>query len=124
MACHPPCGTVGKHPRGWGGKDAQQNYAYATSSTQVLFVQQILGELAADGRCAIVLDDGFLFRKDEGSFVETMRKLVAECDLWAIVSLPGGVFVGAGADRRGGIVDAKDAAGNQSPCAGIKSKMR
>ncbi len=79
------------------GKDAQKNYAYATSSTQVLFVQHILGELAADGRCAIVLDDGFLFRKDEAAFVETKRKLVDECDLWAIASLPGGVFVGAGA---------------------------
>ena len=79
------------------GKDAQKNYAYATSSTQVLFVQDILGELAPDGRCAIVLDDGFLFRKDEDAFVETKRKLVDECDLWAIVSLPGGVFVGAGA---------------------------
>ena len=47
------------------GKDAQKNYAYATGSTQVLFVQDILSELAPDGRCAIVLDDGFLFRKDE-----------------------------------------------------------
>ena len=26
------------------------------------------------------------------AFVETKRKLVDECDLWAIVSLPGGVF--------------------------------
>jgi len=79
------------------GKDAQKNYAYATGSTQVLFVQDILGELACDGRCAIVLDDGFLFRKDEDAFVETKRKLVDECDLWAIVSLPGGCFSGAGA---------------------------
>jgi type I restriction enzyme M protein len=78
------------------GKDAQKNYAYATGSTQVLFVQDILGELAPDGRCAIVLDDGFLFRKDEDAFAETKRKLVDECDLWAIVSLPSGVFVGAG----------------------------
>src|ERR1051326_2257433 len=79
------------------GKDAQKNYAFATSSTQVLFVQDILEELAPDGRCAIVLDDGFLFRKDEDAFVETKRKLVDECDLWAIISLPGGVFSGAGA---------------------------
>jgi type I restriction enzyme M protein len=69
------------------GKDAQKNYAYATGSTQVLFVQDILGDLASDGRCAIVLDDGFLFRKDEDAFVDTKRKLVNECDLWAIVSL-------------------------------------
>lgn len=79
------------------GKDAQKNYAYATGSTQVLFVQDILGELAPGGRCAIVLDDGFLFRKDEDAFVETKRKLVDECNLWAIISLPGGCFSGAGA---------------------------
>lgn len=79
------------------GKDAQKNYAYATGSTQVLFVQDILGELAPDGRCAIVLDDGFLFRKDEDAFVETKRKLVDECELWAIISLPAGCFSGAGA---------------------------
>jgi len=79
------------------GQDAQKNYAYATGSTQVLFVQDILGDLAPEGRCAIVLDDGFLFRKDEDAFVETKRKLVDECDLWAIISLPGGCFSGAGA---------------------------
>jgi len=79
------------------GKDAQSNYAFATGSTQVLFVQNILSELAPGGTCAIVLDDGFLFRKDEDAFVETKQKLVEECDLWAIVSLPGGVFSGAGA---------------------------
>jgi type I restriction enzyme M protein len=79
------------------GRDAQKNYAYATGSTQVLFVQDILDELAADGRCAIVLDDGFLFRKDENAFVETKRKLVDECDVWAIITMPVGVFTGAGA---------------------------
>lgn len=79
------------------GSDAQKNYAFQTSSTQTLFVQDILTELAEDGSCAIVLDDGFLFRKDENAFVETKRKLVDECDLWAIISLPGGVFSGAGA---------------------------
>ena len=79
------------------GKDAQKNFAYETSSTQVLFVQDILAELAENGTCAIVLDEGLLFRTNESSFVETKRKLVDECDLWAIISLPGGVFSAAGA---------------------------
>ena len=79
------------------GTDAQQNFAFATSSTQVLFVQDILSELAAKGTCAIVLDEGFLFRTNESSFVDTKRKLVDECNLWAILSLPGGVFSTAGA---------------------------
>jgi type I restriction enzyme M protein len=79
------------------GKDAQKNFAFETSSTQVLFLQDILAELAPKGTCAIVLDEGLLFRTNESAFVETKRKLVDECDLWAIVSLPGGVFSTAGA---------------------------
>ncbi|RJP85302.1 MAG: restriction endonuclease subunit M [Desulfobacteraceae bacterium] len=79
------------------GKDAQKNYAFETGSTQVLFVQNILSELGEGGRCGIVLDEGLLFRTNESAFVETKRKLVDECDLWAIISLPGGVFSTAGA---------------------------
>jgi type I restriction enzyme M protein len=79
------------------GKDAQKNFPFETSSTQVLFVQDILAELAPGGTCAIVLDEGLLFRTNESAFVETKRKLVDECELWAILSLPGGVFSTAGA---------------------------
>lgn len=79
------------------GKDAQKNFAFETSATQVLFVQDIFSELAPRGTCAIVLDEGLLFRTNESAFVETKRKLTDECDLWAILSLPGGVFSTAGA---------------------------
>ena len=85
------------------GKEAQKNYSFETGSTQVLFLQHILGELkpALDGkpggRCAVVLDEGLLFRTNESAFVETKRKLLDECDLWCILSLPGGVFSTAGA---------------------------
>ena len=79
------------------GKDAQKNFAFETGSTQVLFVQDVLAELAPKGSCAVVLDEGLLFRTNESAFVETKRKLTDECELWAIVSLPGGVFSTAGA---------------------------
>lgn len=79
------------------GRDAQKNFAFETGATQVLFVQDILAELAPGGTGAIVLDEGLLFRTNESAFVETKRKLTDECDLWAIVSLPGGVFSTAGA---------------------------
>lgn len=85
------------------GPDAQKNYSFETGSTQVLFLQHILAELKEPmegkqgGRCAIVLDEGLLFRNNESAFVETKRKLVDDCDLWCIVSLPGGVFSTAGA---------------------------
>jgi len=77
--------------------DAQKNFAFETSSTQVLFVQDILKELSPTGTCAIVLDEGLLFRTNESAFVDTKRKLTEECNLWCILSLPGGVFSTAGA---------------------------
>lgn len=79
------------------GKDAQQRYPFETSSTQVLFVQDIISQLSVGGTCAIVLDEGLLFRTNESAFVETKRKLVDECNVFAIVSMPGGVFSTAGA---------------------------
>jgi type I restriction enzyme M protein len=84
----------------FGGKEgttAQKNFTFQTSATQVLFVQDILSELAPGGTCGIVLDEGLLFRTNETAFVETKRKLLDECDLWAVISLPGGVFSTAGA---------------------------
>ena len=45
----------------------------------------------------IVADEGVLFRTSEKSFVQTKRKLLDECDVFCIVSLPPGVFVNAGA---------------------------
>ncbi len=79
------------------GKEAQTNFTYQTGATQVLFVQHVLNSLKAGGRCGIVLDEGVLFRTNETAFVKTKRKLLDECNLWCILSLPGGVFTSAGA---------------------------
>ncbi|OGK76459.1 MAG: N-6 DNA methylase [Candidatus Rokubacteria bacterium RBG_16_73_20] len=90
MLMNPPFG--GKE-----GKDAQTRFAYKTSATQVLFLQHVIDNLRPGGRCGIVLDEGVLFRTNETAFVQTKRKLLDECDLWCIVSLPAGAFVNAGA---------------------------
>ncbi len=79
------------------GKEAQTHFAYKTSSTQVLFLQHVLTVMKDKSRCGIVLDEGVLFRTNEDAFVKTKQKLLNECDLWCIVSLPGGVFSQAGA---------------------------
>lgn len=79
------------------GKEAQINYSYKTSATQVLFLQEVIKSLKRGGTCGIVLDEGVLFRTNESAFADTKRWLLDECDLWAIVSLPGGVFTAAGA---------------------------
>ncbi len=79
------------------GKEAQTRFAYKTGATQVLFLQHVIDTLKPGGRCGIVLDEGVLFRTNETAFVQTKRKLLDECDLWCILSLPAGTFVNAGA---------------------------
>lgn len=79
------------------GKEAQTRFAYKTGATQVLFLQHVIDSLRCGGRCGIVLDEGVLFRTNENAFVQTKRKLLDDCDLWCILSLPAGAFVNAGA---------------------------
>lgn len=86
------------------GKEAQTLYEYKTGATQVLFLQHVLKSMKADSRCGIVLDEGVLFRTNETAFVQTKRKLLEECDVYCIVSLPGGVFSSAGAGVKTNLV--------------------
>jgi type I restriction enzyme M protein len=79
------------------GKEAQTRFPYKTGATQVLFLQHVIDTLKRGGRCGIVLDEGVLFRTNETAFVQTKRKLLDECALWCILSLPAGAFVNAGA---------------------------
>lgn len=78
------------------GQDAQNQYNYRTSSTQVLFLQEVIESLKRDGRAGFVVDEGLLFRTSERAFVQTKRKLLDECDLYCVVSLAPGVFTSAG----------------------------
>jgi type I restriction enzyme M protein len=79
------------------GKEAQTRFAYKTGATQVLFLQHVIDSIKPGGRCGIVLDEGVLFRNNETAYVQTKRKLLDDCDVYCIVSLPGGVFTAAGA---------------------------
>ncbi|MCK4359751.1 MAG: N-6 DNA methylase [Candidatus Cloacimonetes bacterium] len=79
------------------GKEAQTSFAYKTRATQVLFLQHVIDSLKPGGRCGIVMDEGVLFRTNEKAFVQTKRKLLNECNLFCIVSLPPKVFINAGA---------------------------
>ena len=80
------------------GKEAQNLFAFKTGATQMLFIQYIIDHLRPDGgRCGMVIDEGSMFRTNETAFVQIKRKLLEDCDLWCVVSLPGGVFTSAGA---------------------------
>jgi type I restriction enzyme M protein len=79
------------------GKAAQAQFAYKTSKAQILFLQHIITSLADGGICGMVIDEGVLFHTKTAAYKQTKRKLLNECDLFCIISLPGGVFVNAGA---------------------------
>jgi type I restriction enzyme M protein len=86
------------------GKEAQIPYEYKTGATQMLFIQNVLRSMKPGSRCGIVLDEGVLFRVDAEAFVQTKRKLLEECDVYCMVSLPGGVFSSAGAGVKTNLV--------------------
>ena len=70
----------------------------------MLFIQHVLKSMKEGSVCGIVLDEGVLFRTNEGGFVGTKRKLMEECDVYCIISLPGGVFSSAGAGVKTNLV--------------------
>lgn len=79
------------------GKAAQAQFAYKTGKAQILFIQHIISSLKDGGICGMVIDEGVLFHTKTAAYKQTKRKLLNECDLFCIISLPGGVFVNAGA---------------------------
>lgn len=79
------------------GKDAQRNFSFKCGKAQILFLQHIITSLADGGTCGMVIDEGVLFHTKTAAYKQTKRKLLDECNLWCIISLPQGVFVNAGA---------------------------
>jgi type I restriction enzyme M protein len=64
----------------------QQNFPLRSSSTQLLFMQHILGKLKRSGRAAVVLPESFLSNEDV--FQIFRRRMVDEWNVHTIVSLP------------------------------------
>jgi len=82
----------------FGGKErdeVQQNFPIRTGETAYLFMQHFMKYLRAGGRAGIVIKNTFLSNSDNAS-VALRRKLLEECNLYAVLDLPGGVFTGAG----------------------------
>ena len=65
------------------GSEAQTNFAFKTTSTQVLFLQHVIDHLKEGGRCGIVLDEGRLVsqqragvRPDQAEAARLLRPVV------------------------------------------------
>lgn len=82
------------------GKDAQAAFAYKCGKAQILFLQHIIDALDEGGTCGMVIDEGVMFHTKTAAYQQTKRKLLEECNLWCVVSLPQGVFVNAGSGSK------------------------
>lgn len=82
----------------FGGKErpeVQQNFPIKTSETSYLFLQHFIRYLKAGGRAGIIIKNTFLSNTDNAS-IALRRKLLEDCNLYAVLDLPQGVFTGAG----------------------------
>ena len=82
----------------FGGKEraeVQQNFPVATSETAYLFLQHFIKMLKVNGRCGVVIKNTFLSNTDNAS-VSLRKQLLEECNLFAVLDLPGGAFIGTG----------------------------
>ena len=82
----------------FGGKErpeVQQNFDIKTGETAFLFLQHFIKNLKAGGRAAIVIKNTFLSNSDNAS-VSLRKHLLESCNLYSILDMPGGTFLGAG----------------------------
>ena len=79
----------------FGGKEQeliQKNFPVESSATELLFLQHIEKSLKSDGRAAVVVPEGVLFQTN-AAYQAVKKKLLNECNLHTVVSLPAGVFL-------------------------------
>jgi type I restriction enzyme M protein len=78
----------------YGGKMArelQTNFTIQSGSTEILFLQHIMANLAKGGRAAVIVPEGVLFRG--GPDAKVRKKLLEEFNLHTVLSLPAGCFL-------------------------------
>ena len=82
----------------FGGKEKaniQENFPIKTGETAYLFLQHFIKKLKVGGRCGVVIKNTFLSNTDNAS-IALRKQLLEECDLFAVLDLPGGAFLGTG----------------------------
>ncbi|MFA5433050.1 MAG: N-6 DNA methylase [Candidatus Paceibacterota bacterium] len=73
-----------------GGIRPHKKFTISSSRSEVLFVDYIAEHLNKNGKAGIIVPEGVLFQS--GATYKSLRKLLIENFLYAVVSLPAGVF--------------------------------
>ena len=79
----------------FGGKEQkmiQKNFPIESNATELLFLQYMEKILRRNGRAAVVVPEGILFQTN-AAYKAFKEKLIKECNVHTIVSLPAGVFL-------------------------------
>jgi len=88
ILANPPFGAKEK-------ANIQENFPIKTGETAYLFLQHFIKKLKVSGRCGVIIKNTFLSNSDNAS-VALRKQLLEECNLFAILDLPGGAFLGTG----------------------------
>ncbi len=73
-----------------GGIKPHSKFAIQSNRSEVLFVDYIANHLKPQGRAGIIIPEGIIFQS--GTSYKALRKSLVEDGLYAVVSLPSGVF--------------------------------
>jgi type I restriction enzyme M protein len=89
ILANPPFGSQSEQ------KQIQENFPIASGETAYMFLQHFIKKLKVGGRCGVVIKNTFLSNADKAS-TALRKQLLEECNLFAILDLPGGAFLGTG----------------------------
>src|SRR6266567_507491 len=73
-----------------GGIRPHKRFSIQANRSEVLFVDYIAEHLTIHGRAGVIVPEGIIFQS--GTAYKALRKMLVEKYVWAVVSLPGGVF--------------------------------
>lgn len=74
-----------------GGIQPHKRFSVQSNRSEVLFVDYMAEHLTPNGRAAIIVPEGIIFQS-AGAYKQLRKFLIEQNYLWAVVSLPAGVF--------------------------------
>ena len=89
ILANPPFGSQSEQ------KQIQENFPIVSGETAYMFLQHFVKKLKVGGRCGVVIKNTFLSNTDNAS-IALRKQLLEDCNLFAILDLPAGAFIGTG----------------------------
>jgi type I restriction enzyme M protein len=74
-----------------GGSQPHKRFSITSTKSEVLFVDYIMEHMKIHGKAGIIVPEGVIFQSGK-AYKELRENMVKNNFLWAVVSLPGGVF--------------------------------